>query len=92
LPKNWTKILAFSTQAKLNYAKNDHNIGVWEKRQFCRQNCQKPQKIVIITSTPGTNVMIKKIFSPKNWTKILPGFAQTTASFCQDLIICNIGF
>jgi hypothetical protein len=31
----------------------DHNIGFWEKRQFFAENCQKSQKIVIITSTPG---------------------------------------
>jgi hypothetical protein len=31
----------------------DHNIGFWEKRQFFAEICQKSQKIVIITSTPG---------------------------------------
>jgi hypothetical protein len=31
----------------------DHNIGFWEKRHFFAKNCQKSQKIVIITSTPG---------------------------------------
>jgi hypothetical protein len=30
----------------------DHNIGAWEKRHFVAENCQKLQKIVIITSTP----------------------------------------
>jgi hypothetical protein len=34
----------------------DHNIGFWEKRQFFAENCQKSQKIVIITSTPGHNL------------------------------------
>jgi hypothetical protein len=40
---------------------------------------------------PGINVMILKIFSPKNLAKILAFFAQTTASFCKN---CdhNIGF
>jgi hypothetical protein len=31
--------------------------------------------------------MILKIFSPKNSAKILAFFAQTTASFCKNLII-----
>jgi hypothetical protein len=31
--------------------------------------------------------MILKIFSPKNLAKILAVFAQTTASFCKNLII-----
>jgi hypothetical protein len=35
----------------------------------------------------GTNVMILKIFSPKNLAKMLAIFAQTTASFCKNLII-----
>jgi hypothetical protein len=30
----------------------DHNIGFREKRQFFAENCQKSQKIAIITSTP----------------------------------------
>jgi hypothetical protein len=39
----------------------------------------------------GTDVMIFKIFSPKNFAKKLAFFAQTTASFCKN---CdhNIGF
>jgi hypothetical protein len=38
-----------------------------------------------------TDVMIFKIFSPKNLAKILAGFAQNSASFCEN---CdhNIGF
>jgi hypothetical protein len=31
--------------------------------------------------------MILKIFSPKNLAKILAFFAQTTASFCKNLIL-----
>jgi hypothetical protein len=31
--------------------------------------------------------MILKIFSPKNLAKILAFLAQTTASFCKNLII-----
>jgi hypothetical protein len=39
----------------------------------------------------GTDVMIFKIFSPKNLAKIFAFFAQTTVSFCEN---CdhNIGF
>jgi hypothetical protein len=37
-------------------------------------------------SAPGTDVMILKIFSPKNLAKILAFLAQTTASFCKN---CN---
>jgi hypothetical protein len=39
----------------------------------------------------GTDVMILKIFSPKNLAKIFAYFAQTTVSFCKN---CdhNIGF
>jgi hypothetical protein len=33
---------------------------------------------------PGTDVMIFKIFSPKNLAKKLAFFAQTTASFCKN--------
>jgi hypothetical protein len=33
---------------------------------------------------PGTDVMIFKIFSPKNLAKKLAVFAQTTASFCKN--------
>jgi hypothetical protein len=35
--------------------------------------------------------MILKIFYPINLAKILAFFAQTTASFCKDLII-TLGF
>jgi hypothetical protein len=40
-----------------------------------------------IASCPGTDVMIFEIFSPKNLAKILTFFAQTTASFCKNMII-----
>jgi hypothetical protein len=36
---------------------------------------------------PGTDVMILKIFSPKFLAKILAFIVQTTASFCENLII-----
>jgi hypothetical protein len=44
-----------------------HNIGFGEKRQFFAENWQKSQKLVIITSTPGTDVLILKIFFAKNF-------------------------
>jgi hypothetical protein len=36
--------------------------------------------------SPGTDVMIFKIFSPKNLAKKLAFFADTTASFCKNSI------
>jgi hypothetical protein len=45
----------------------------------------------IITNSFGTDVMILKIFSPKNLAKILAFLTQNKASFCKN---CdhNIGF
>jgi hypothetical protein len=58
-PKNVEKKSAFLTQNKAKFWKKiDHNIGFWEKRQFFAENRQKSLKIVIITSTPGPNVII----------------------------------
>jgi hypothetical protein len=34
--------------------------------------------------SPGTDVMILKIFSPKNLAKILAFLAQAIASFCKN--------
>jgi hypothetical protein len=45
------------------------------------------QEVHTFFISPGTDVMILKIFSPKNLAKILAFFAQTTASFCKNLII-----
>jgi hypothetical protein len=39
------------------------------------------------TSMIRAHVMIFKIFSPKNFAKKVAFFAQTTASFCINLII-----
>jgi hypothetical protein len=41
-------------------------------------------------NSSGTDVVIFKIFSPKNLAKILPFFAQSTASFCKKLIITSV--
>jgi hypothetical protein len=43
------------------------------------------------SSGPRTDVMILKIFSPKNLAKIFAFFAQTTVSFCKNCYH-NIGF
>jgi hypothetical protein len=48
------KKLAFLTQNKAKLCKTLIVTLVFEKkRQFFAENCQKSQKIVIITSTPG---------------------------------------
>jgi hypothetical protein len=40
----------------------DYDIGFYEKRQFFSpKNCQKSQKIMIITSTLGKSIGDKKI-------------------------------
>jgi hypothetical protein len=51
---------------------------------FCK--LKKITKLV-----PGTDVMIFKIFLPKNLAKIFAFFAQTTVSFCKNCYH-NIGF
>jgi hypothetical protein len=55
--KNSAKKFAFFTQNKAKLCKIYHNIGVLEKRHFFAKNCQKSQKIVIITSTPACQVL-----------------------------------
>jgi hypothetical protein len=40
-----------------------------------------------ILRLPGTDVIIFKMFSPKNLAKILAFFAHTIASFFENLII-----
>jgi hypothetical protein len=42
---------------------------------------------VVIVSGPGTDVMILKIFSPKNLAKILAFLTQTTLIISKNLII-----
>jgi hypothetical protein len=37
--------------------------------------------------SPGADVKILKTFSPKNLAKQIGVFAQTTASFCKNLVI-----
>jgi hypothetical protein len=53
-PKNLAKILAFFAQTTASFSKKcDHNIGFEKNAIFSAENWQKPQIIVIITSTPG---------------------------------------
>jgi hypothetical protein len=53
-PKNFAKKLAFLTQNKAKLYKNLIITLVFEKNaNFFAEICQKSQKIVIITSTPG---------------------------------------
>jgi hypothetical protein len=52
-PKNFAKKLAFFTQNKTKLCKNFFITLVFEKNaNYFAENCQKSQKIVIITSTP----------------------------------------
>jgi hypothetical protein len=54
LPKNSAKKLAFLTQNKAKLCKILIITLVFEKNaNFFAKNCQKSQKIMIITSTPG---------------------------------------
>jgi hypothetical protein len=49
------------------------------------------REVSIFLPASGTDVMIFKIFSPKNLATFFAFFAQTTVSFCKN---CdhNIGF
>jgi hypothetical protein len=40
--------------------------------------------------SPGTDVMILKLFSPKKLSKNIGVFAQSTASFCKKFIITSV--
>jgi hypothetical protein len=52
--KNFARKLAFFTQNKAKLRKNNIIILVFVKNtNYFAENCQKSQKIVIITSTPG---------------------------------------
>jgi hypothetical protein len=58
-PKNSAKKLAFLTQNKAKLCKNFIITLVFEKNaNFFAANCQKSQKIVIITSTPEVSLFI----------------------------------
>jgi hypothetical protein len=45
------------------------------------------QVFTLLTGGPGTDVMIFKIFSPKNSTKKLAFLTQNKAKLCKILII-----
>jgi hypothetical protein len=79
--------LALLTQNKAKVCKNLIITLVFEKNaNFFAESWQKSPKIVIITSTPGTDVMILKIFSPKNSAKKLALLTQNKATLCKNLI------
>jgi hypothetical protein len=42
---------------------------------------------MVCIASSATDVMILEIFSPKKLVKKLVFFAQTTASFCKNLIV-----
>jgi hypothetical protein len=72
LPKNSAKNWRFWLKPKLNYAKNYHNIGFWEKTPFFRQTLSKIAEIVIITSTPGrSNHQIIMGLAPAGMPRLL---------------------
>jgi hypothetical protein len=54
---------------------------------FFAENREKSQKIVIITSTPGTDVMIFKIFRRIFRRKKLGFLTQSKAKLCKILIV-----
>jgi hypothetical protein len=56
LPKNFTKIGVSLLKLMLAFEKNVNMALVFEINAiFSAENWQKPQKIVILTSTPGAN-------------------------------------
>jgi hypothetical protein len=57
-PKNFAKKLAFLTLNKAKLCKSFIITLIFEKNaKFFAENCQKSQKIMIITSTPGAYSM-----------------------------------
>jgi hypothetical protein len=77
--------------AKMQLGEEQKHLQVWEPKFQLSVTSTRPKHFKPDVSSPGTDVMIFKIFSPKNLAKILAFFAQTTASFCKN---CdhNIGF
>jgi hypothetical protein len=60
--KNLANLLAGFAQTTAIFDIFNHDIGFREKRHFFAENWQKSQKIVIITSTPGTAVFKNRKF------------------------------
>jgi hypothetical protein len=94
-PKNFGEKFAFLTQNKAKLCKNLIITLVFEKNaNFFTENCQKSQKIVIITSTPGcqcTNArLLEKALSShsfRNWRQQLAKFwgvsIRVTRNVCR---------
>jgi hypothetical protein len=53
------------------------------KKMLKGSNCQIGRTF----DQSGTDAMVFKIFSPKNWQKYWRSFVQTTGSFCKNVII-----
>jgi hypothetical protein len=64
--KNWR----FWLQTKLNYAKNDHNIGYWEIRHFFRRKLSKIAENCDHNIDPRCNYFLNFLWLPTN--PILP--------------------
>jgi hypothetical protein len=90
--KNCKNIGAFWLKTKLNYTKN-WSLLFKKKRQYFAENWRKLQKIVIITSTPATALIlwitsvwnVKKIFCKSSqsyyWIKIIYKYVLLFACF-----------
>jgi hypothetical protein len=64
----------------------DHNIGFWENANFFAENCQKLQKIVIITSTPCLDGMYVLCMILEKITGLaLPAWSCGNVSACGGL-------
>jgi hypothetical protein len=75
LPKNLAKILAFLLKLLLVFAKHLIITLVFEKNaNFFAEDWQKSQKIVIITSTPGSQKFCRiGLFGFENIPSGIPG-------------------
>jgi hypothetical protein len=82
--------LAFLTQNKAKFSKKIITTLIFEKNAiFFAENCQKLQKIVTITSTPGHTV--KSFLEPKTRPSISKAFMKPhvtakTAPSCQQYV------
>jgi hypothetical protein len=77
--KNWR----FGLKTKLNFEKNYHNIGFWEKRYFFDEKWQKSLKIVIITLTPDKWILwlTKRFFFVEGHLSAALTSARTSATW-----------
>jgi hypothetical protein len=59
----------------------DHKIGFWKNELFFAENCQKSQKIEIITSAPAGIELCR--FLPPNFDQDLGGEKNGGKNFCS---------